>query len=127
MEQAFPKCGVFLQGESMDLQVISRDGEPEYAVLPWAQYQALLKAAGFAEKPRPETAQPAPEVAEHPAFDQLGALRTAKCLEVATLARAVGISPSYLELIENGTREPDAAIKRSLAWELGVPGWRGES
>ncbi|WP_122554610.1 helix-turn-helix domain-containing protein [Pseudomonas viridiflava] len=111
----------------MDLQVISRDGEPEYAVLPWAQYQALLKAAGFAEKPRPESAQPAPEVAEHPAFDQLGALRTAKGLEVATLARAVGISPSYLELIENGTREPDAAIKRSLAWELGVPGWRGES
>lgn len=111
----------------MDLQVISRDGEPEYAVLPWAQYQALLKAAGFAEKLRPETAQPAPEVAEHPAFDQLGVLRTAKGLEVATLARAVGISPSYLELIENGTREPDAAIKRSLAWELGVPGWRGES
>ena len=111
----------------MDLQVISRDGEPEYAVLPWAQYQALLKAAGFAEKLRPETAQPAPEVAGHPAFDQLGALRTAKGLEVATLARAVGISPSYLELIENGTREPDAAIKRSLAWELGVPGWRGES
>ncbi|WP_163007211.1 helix-turn-helix domain-containing protein, partial [Pseudomonas viridiflava] len=43
------------------------------------------------------------------------------------LARAVGISPSYLELIENGTREPDAAIKRSHAWELGVQGWRGES
>jgi len=33
---------------------------------------------------------------------------------------------SYLELIENGTRQPDAAIRRSLAWELGVPGWRGE-
>ncbi|CAM3159249.1 transcriptional regulator [Pseudomonas floridensis] len=111
----------------MDLQVISRDGEPEYAVLPWAQYQALLKAAGFAEKPRPDSDRPTPEVAVHPGFDQLSALRIAKGLEVATLARAVGISPSYLELIENGTREPDAAIKRSLAWELGVPGWRGES
>ncbi len=111
----------------MDLQVISRDGEPEYAVLPWAQYQALLKAAGLAEKPRPSAAQPTPEATEHPAFGRLGALRIAKGLEVATLARAVGISPSYLELIENGTREPDAAIKRSLAWELGVPGWRGES
>ena len=111
----------------MDLQVISRDGEPEYAVLPWAQYQALLKAAGLAEKHRSPEVQPRLEVADYPAFDQLGALREAKGLEVSTLARAVGISPSYLELIESGTREPDAAIKRSLAWELGVPGWRGES
>lgn len=111
----------------MDLQVISRDGEPEYAVIPWAEYQALLKAAGLAEKKLPEAVQSSPDTGEYPGFDQLGALRTAKGLEVAALARAVGISPSYLELIENGTREPDAAIKRSLAWELGVPGWRGES
>jgi len=112
----------------MDLQVISRDGEPEYAVLPWAQYQALLKAAGLAEKPRAaaQPGAPAAEV-EYPGFDQLGALRSAKGLEVASLARAVGISPSYLELIESGTRQPDAAIKRSLAWELGVPGWKSES
>lgn len=41
----------------MDLQVISRDGEPEYAVLPLAQYQALLKAAGLVGKPRQEPAQ----------------------------------------------------------------------
>jgi DNA-binding XRE family transcriptional regulator len=122
----------------MDIQVISRDGEPEYAVLPWAQYQALLRAAGVAQPqgslptvstlPEPMAAQsPASDVANHPTFDQLGSLREAKGLEVAQLARAVGISPSYLDLIENGTREPDAAIRRSLAWELGVAGWRGEA
>ncbi|KTC00642.1 helix-turn-helix domain-containing protein [Pseudomonas syringae] len=113
----------------MDLQVISRDGEPEYAVLPWAQYQALLKAAGLSGKRGAQAAsEPSGSAAsELPGFDQLGALREAKGLEVASLARTVGISPSYLELIENGTREPDAAIKRSLAWELGVAGWRGES
>lgn len=122
----------------MDIQVISRDGEPEYAVLPWAQYQALLRAAGVAQPqgslptvstlPEPTAAQsPAADVANHPTFDQLGSLREAKGLEVAQLARAVGISPSYLDLIENGTREPDAAIRRSLAWELGVAGWRGEA
>ncbi|KPW37689.1 Cro/CI family transcriptional regulator [Pseudomonas amygdali pv. mellea] len=113
----------------MDLQVISRDGEPEYAVLPWAQYQALLKAAGLVGKPRQETVASTSGIAagELPGFDELRALREAKGLEVASLARTVGISPSYLELIENGTRQPDAAIKRSLAWELGVPGWRGES
>ncbi|MFK3795450.1 MULTISPECIES: helix-turn-helix domain-containing protein [unclassified Pseudomonas] len=114
----------------MDLQVISRDGEPEYAVLPWAQYQALLQAAGVS---RPQTAANAAQAAHQapaedlPALDQLGALRQAKGLELNQLARSVGISPSYLELIENGTRQPDLAIRRSLAWELGVPGWRGES
>ncbi|GFM79429.1 transcriptional regulator [Pseudomonas cichorii] len=112
----------------MDLQVISRDGEPEYAVLPWAQYQALLNVAGLAGKTRPEPVQASGEAssADYPGFDQLGSLREAKGLEVASLARSVGISPSYLELIENGTREPDAAIKRSLAWELGLPGWRSQ-
>ncbi|HXR00132.1 MAG TPA: helix-turn-helix transcriptional regulator [Pseudomonas sp.] len=115
----------------MDLQVISRDGEPEYAVLPWAQYQALLHAAGVSG---PQSAAPVAQSADPendasvdwPSFDQLGPLRQAKGLEAARLARAVGISPSYLEMIENGSRQPDAAIRRSLAWELGVPGWRGE-
>ena len=112
----------------MDLQIITRDGEPEYAVLPWAQYQALLKAAGISDTTTQHPPQP-PEAApaDHPGFDQLGALRAAKGLEVAQLARAVGISPSYLDLIESGERLPDAAIRRSLAWELGVPGWGGES
>lgn len=115
----------------MDLQVISRDGEPEYAVLPWAQYQALLRAAGLSHKPGAEPsdqkAELTSEAAELPGLDQLAALREAKGLERAQLARTVGISPSYLELIETGVRQPDAAIRRSLAWELGVPGWRGEA
>lgn len=112
----------------MDLQVISRDGEPEYAVLPWAQYQALLKAAGLASSvaPQAQAASPAVE-AQLPGFDQLAALRTAKGLELAQLARTVGISSSYLQMIESGERRPDAAILRSLAWELGVAGWREES
>jgi len=116
----------------MDLQVISRDGEPEYAVLPWAQYQALLQAAGVsrAQSPAPvvePVSAAAPEQGDLPGLDQLGPLRIAKGIELAQLARTVGISPSYLELIESGTRQPDAAIRRSLAWELGVAGWRGES
>jgi len=118
----------------MDLQVIARDGEPEYAVLPWAQYQALLRAAGISRGPESGAAihteaehEPSSPAADFPSLSQLGALREAKGLEVAQLARAVGISPSYLDLIESGDREPDAAIRRSLAWELGVAGWRGEA
>ncbi|WP_191485215.1 helix-turn-helix domain-containing protein [Pseudomonas sp. FEN] len=113
----------------MDLQIITRDGEPEYAVLPWAQYQSLLKAAGLSRQQpiSSPAASPPPSTAELPAFDQLRSLREAKGLALESLARTVGISPSYLGLIESGEREPDAAIRRSLAWELGVTGWRDAS
>ncbi|PHN24017.1 helix-turn-helix transcriptional regulator [Pseudomonas sp. ICMP 460] len=112
----------------MDIQIISRDGEPEYAVLPWDQYQALLKAAGQQQPAsKPSTiAQGAPDQVLRALADLRG-LREAKGLAIETLARTVGISPSYLGLIESGERQPDAAIRRSLAWELGVAGWRDES
>ncbi|MDX1299510.1 helix-turn-helix transcriptional regulator [uncultured Pseudomonas sp.] len=106
----------------MNVQVIERDGTPEYAVLPWAQYQALLQAAGHA----PEVA-PVEVDASKPALSQLTALREAKGLSVEQLARTVGISPHYLGMIESGERLPDAAIQRALAWHLGVAGWESQS
>jgi ribosome-binding protein aMBF1 (putative translation factor) len=113
----------------MDIQIITREGEPEYAVLPWAQYQALLKAAGIKQQ-SPEEATPVQTVAADPilpGLDQLRSLREGKGIAIEALARTVGISPSYLAMIESGERLPDAAIRRSLAWELTVPGWRDES
>lgn len=109
----------------MGIQVISRDGQPEYAVVPWEHYQALLKAAGQpaasveASETTPATAAPA----SLPSLSELAALREGKGLAAEQLARKVGISPVYLGLIESGERQPDAAIRRSLAWELGVAGW----
>ena len=112
----------------MGVQVISRDGKPEYAVVPWDQYQALLQAAGLPQASTGETSRAEPKTPrERPAFMQLRQLREAKGLELEKLARAVGISPSYLRMIESGERQPDAAIQRSLAWELGVPGWEEDS
>ena len=105
----------------MNVQVIERDGQPEYAVLPWAQYQALLQAAGRA----PEVAAVAVE-ASKPALSQLAALREAKGMSAEQLARNVGISPHYLGMIESGERQPDAAIQRALAWHLGVDGWEAQ-
>ena len=113
----------------MDIQIITREGEPEYAVLPWAQYQALLKAAGQ-DLPAPQAAPQRPAATPDPVLpglDQLRSLREAKGIAIEALARTVGISPSYLAMIETGERLPDAAIRRSLAWELTVPGWRDES
>ena len=108
-----------------------RDGEPEYAVLPWAQYQALIEAAGLrATTPTPTAPAPTQAAASSgalPGLDQLRTLREAKGLAIESLARTVGISPSYLAMIESGERQPDAAISRSLAWELGVSGWGEKS
>ncbi|MNO73955.1 helix-turn-helix protein [compost metagenome] len=108
----------------MGIQVISRDGQPEYAVVPWEQYQALLKAAGQAPAEAVASAEPssAPS-ARLPAFSEVAQLREAKGLAPEQLARNVGVSPAYLAMIESGERQPDAAIRRALAWHLGVPGW----
>ncbi|SIQ34948.1 helix-turn-helix transcriptional regulator [Aquipseudomonas alcaligenes] len=105
----------------MSVQVIRRDGQPEYAVLPWAEYQALLSAAGQVQA----TAAPAP-MSVSP-LGQLASLREAKGLSQADLARAVGISPHYLSLFESGERVPEGAILRSLGRVLGVSDWEQSS
>ncbi|SFP19719.1 Helix-turn-helix domain-containing protein [Ectopseudomonas composti] len=106
----------------MSVQIIARDGEPEYAVLPWADYQALLQAAGHQPVVAVKAAVPTAE-AQRPGLEQLRVLREDKGLAAESLARSVGISPHYLAMIESGERQPDAAILRSLAWELGLEGW----
>lgn len=123
-----------LTGLAMDLQIIKRNGEPEYAVLSWASYQALLKAAGINEPAATltSTASPIEQALQEPVhqllgLDQLRGLRESKGLGLEALARTVGISPSYLDMIETGERLPDLAIRRSLAWELGIAGWREAS
>ncbi|MFK0095085.1 helix-turn-helix domain-containing protein [Pseudomonas sp. NPDC090592] len=106
----------------MGIQVISRDGQPEYAVVPWEQYQALLKAAGQAPAEAVVSEQ-ADAVAPLPAFSEVAQIRQAKGIAPEQLARNVGVSPAYLAMIESGERQPDAAIRRALAWHLGVAGW----
>jgi ribosome-binding protein aMBF1 (putative translation factor) len=108
----------------MGIQVISRDGQPEYAVVPWEQYQALLKAAGQAPaEVVAESAQQSTPPVSLPAFSEVAHLRQAKGIAPEQLARNVGVSPAYLAMIESGERQPDAAIRRALAWHLGVAGW----
>ncbi|MGY4531274.1 DNA-binding XRE family transcriptional regulator [Pseudomonas sp. TE3786] len=111
----------------MDVQVIMRDGEAEYAVLPWAEYQALLQAAGRAPAPVQSTGEPAGTAPAVSSFSELTALREAKGLTLEALARTVGISPHYLTMIESGERQPDSAIRRALAWNLGVSSWEADT
>jgi DNA-binding XRE family transcriptional regulator len=106
----------------MNVQVISRDGEPEYAVLPWAQYQSLLKAAGLSAQAAPVEAPVRPPAVTVP-LSEMRALREGLNLSLEQLARSVGISPHYLKQIENAEREAGEPILRPLARALGVAGW----
>lgn len=103
----------------MNVQTILRDGMPEYAVLPWAEYQALLHAAGLRDASASEQAPPPKRFK----LSELPALREARGMSSEALARAAGISPVYLDLIEKGERDPGEAIGRSLARALEIDGW----
>lgn len=106
----------------MAVQVIMRDGAAEYAVLPWDEYQALLRAVGQARggNIEPDSGAASPQL---PELAQLQSLREQQGLTREQLARAVGISPAYLGMIEQAERQPDTAIRRGLALALGQPGW----
>ena len=121
----------------MSVQVIMKDGRPEWAVIPYAEYEALLEKAGQA-KAEPRSA----ETASVPSGQAVSALaklmggqdtgegifspskmaelRQAKSLEHSMMSREVGISPSYLAHIEAGEREPSDAVIRNIARALGV-------
>ena len=111
----------------MNVQVIMREGQPEYAVLPWAEYQTLLQGS----KGRSEAAVAVAEAsAEQPALEKLTrlpALRQALGMSQEDLARCVGISPHYLAMLESGERPVEGAIASALARALGVSGWEGAS
>jgi DNA-binding transcriptional regulator YiaG len=103
----------------MNVQVLMRDGKPEYAVLPWDEYQRLLHAAGIA----PASSNASAPAAASATPGQISALREKLALSQEQLARSIGISPHYLALIEKGERVPDGAVGRALARALGVSDW----
>ena len=107
------------------VQVIEREGKPEYAVLAWQDYLELVEQAGQRGRIVRHGAAPQEDkpVSQGESITQLAALREAKHLDQASLARAAGISPSYLAMIESGEREASPVILRSLAQALGVSAW----
>lgn len=107
----------------MSIQIIMRDGMPEYAILPWDEYQALLKAGDKAVVGSTDAVSPS----ALPGLDELPSMREAKGITQEALARSVGISPAYLALIESGARDPDDAIRRALARAMEIPGWEREA
>ncbi len=107
----------------MSVQIIMRDGVPEYAVLPWDDYQRLVGTQGSSTALPAATQSPA----ALPRFGDLAVIREAKGLSQDALARSAGISPVYLNLIEMGERDPGEPIRRALARALEIEGWEQQA
>lgn len=107
----------------MDVQVIWKQGEPEYAVLPWAEFQQLLRDAGRDGKDSPQPLQARPVAGAAVPLAALRSMREDRNMTLQALAREAGISPSYLEMIESGEREPSPVLLRALGRIFDVQQW----
>jgi DNA-binding XRE family transcriptional regulator len=117
----------------MNVQTINRDGKPEYVVLPWAEYQALLAAAEDAidgallDVFREKLASGDEEMVPSAVVDALleGASpvkgwREYRGLTQDALATQAGISKAYLCQIETGKRKGAIKTLRAIATALGL-------
>lgn len=119
----------------MNVQTIEKNGKPEYVVLPWEDYQAMLEAledradaaalASFAERLArgEEETLPAAMVDRLLAGESpLRVWREHRGLTQAQLGEAAGVAQSMIAMIERGDRRGTvdtlAAIARALKVEL---------
>jgi transcriptional regulator with XRE-family HTH domain len=95
------------------------DGTAQHAILPWDEYQALLRAA----EGRLATAQPAIPPAVRQAITEgahpVRAWREHHSLNQGQLAAIVGISRAYLAQIEGGERTGTLDVMARIACALG--------
>ena len=112
------------------IQTIDRDGKPEYAVIPWADYLRLTEGASEIDddalyaraKAVDEGLEPIPsDIAERIFAGEapIRVFREWRGLKVKELAQKAGISPSYLSEIEHGKRGGVTAML-AIAKELAV-------
>lgn len=117
----------------MNVQTINRDGKPEYVVLPWADYQALLEAAEdaidgalldvFRGKLTSGEEEMIPSVVVNALLDGTNPIkvwREYRGLTQDALAAQASISKAYLSQIETGKREGAIKTLRAIATALGV-------
>lgn len=111
------------------VQVIARDGKPEYAVLPYKEYKRLATLAEEADDIRAfdeavasdEELLPAEMVGRLVAGENpLLVWREYRGLTQAQLAAQAGAGQSYIAMIEGGERQGSVTKLRALARALNV-------
>ena len=103
----------------MSVQIIEKNGKPEWAIIPFKEYQKLQEALEDTEDIRDierslkavrdgeETTVPGEVTfAILEGTNPVRAWREYKNIKMNKLSQKVGISPAYLSQIENGKRNP---------------------
>lgn len=115
----------------MKVQIISHNGAPEYAVIPYQEFEQLLKSAEMLDDIRAfDTAMTPIASGEEELFPDslverllsdehpLKVWREYRGLSLAALASACNVTTSALSQIEKGKREPSVSLLKRLALAL---------
>ena len=114
----------------MTVQIIEKGGKPEFAVLPYDEYMALLEAADTIDDLklyRNAKAHPNEEVIPGEIVNRLldgespiKVWREYRTLTQEQLAQRAGISTPYISQLESGKRVGTATALRAIATALGI-------
>jgi DNA-binding XRE family transcriptional regulator len=116
----------------MSVQVIERDGKPEWAVIPYEEYERLVEEAKMlqdvraydeAKKAIAEGEELVPSGVTYAILDggnPVRVWREHRGLTQQQLAEAAGISVPYLSQIESAKRRGSAEVLAAIAKELGL-------
>ena len=117
----------------MNVQIIAKNGKPEWTVIPFQDYKKIQEAL--------EDAEDIKEIEEHlkaisegneitvpdevtfsilDGTNPIRAWREYRQIKMNELSEKVGISSSYLSQIENGKRNPTIDTLKSIAKELEI-------
>lgn len=117
----------------MSVQIIEKNGKPEWAVIPFSEYKKLQEALEDANDIKDIEASlraiqegkeiPIPGEVTFAILDGVNPIRAwreHKQIKMNTLAKKVGISSAYLSQIENGKRNPTVDTLKTIAKELKI-------
>ncbi|MBC2714131.1 MAG: helix-turn-helix transcriptional regulator [Desulfobacteraceae bacterium] len=117
----------------MNIQIIKKDGKPEWVVIPYSEYQKLHDALEDAEdikdiEKNVKAIQEGTEItipsevtfAVLDGISPVRAWREHKQIRMNELAKQVGISSAYLSQIETGKRNPTIDTLKAIAGELNI-------
>ena len=117
----------------MSVQIIEKNGKPEWAVIPYKEYQRIYSNQEDAEDIKDieanitaieegsEIAIPGEiTFAVLDGISPIRAWRKYRHIKMNELAQKAGISPAYLSQIENGKRNPTIDTLKAIARELNL-------
>ena len=117
----------------MNIQIIEKNGKPEWAVIPFQDFKKIQEALEDTEDIKEiednlkaisdGTEMTVPGEVTFAILDGISPIRAwrdYKGIKMNELAKKVGISSSYLSQIENGKRNPTIGTLKLLAKELEI-------